>query len=146
VNLVLRGLAGVLVGVAYGLLVCALAFLATLEDRHTPYPGPLIPNRNEAARLATDVATFVGVACGVVVGLAAGLSGVGKWRAAAVGFVLGLTVQSLVSYYDDPWPALLKGYWPAWRNLLTLFAVLPCGLALTGVAASAVAGLLRPHK
>ena len=70
----------------------------------------------------------------------------GSWRAAAIGFITGLTVQSLVSYYDNPWPALLKGDWPAWRNLLAVFAVLPCGLALTGVAVSALAGLLVSRR
>ena len=145
-GVVLRGLAGVSTGAVYGLLVGGLAFLLTLGDRYTPYPGPLIPNKNEAARLVTYVATVLGVACGGLVGLAVGLSGVGRWRAAAIGFILGLTIQSIVSYYDNPWPALLKGYWPAWRNTLIVFAVVPCGLALTGVAVSAVVGMLGSRR
>jgi hypothetical protein len=145
-NVVLRGLAGVLAGVVYGLLVGGLVFLLTLENRYTPYPGPLIPNKNEAARMATDLAAFFGAACGVLVGLAVGLPGVGKWRAAAIGLIVGLAVQSLLSYYDNPWPALLRGDWPAWRNLLAVFAVLPCGLALTGMAVSALAGMFGPQR
>ena len=145
-NAVLRGLAGVLTGAAYGLLVRALVYLWTYEDRYTPYPGPLIPNRNEVARLYTDVATVVGVACGVLVGLAVGLSGVGRWWAAAIGFGLGLAVMTLISYHDNVWQAVVTGNWTSLRNLLIVFAVLPCGLALTGVAVSAVAGIVGSRR
>jgi predicted transporter len=139
-------LAGVLSGAVYGLLVGAVMFLWTYEDRYAPYPGPLIPNKNEVARLVTAVAAVVGVACGVLVGLTVGLSGVGKWRAGTMGFALGLAVMAVTSYHDNVWQAVVTGDWPYLRNLLLLFAILPCGLALTGVAVSAVAGMLGSHR
>src|ERR1044071_559776 len=145
-GVMLRGLAGALAGALYGLLVGGLVYLLTYEDRHTPYPGPLIPDRHGMARLMTFLATAFGVACGRLVGLAVGLLGAGRWRAAAVGFGVGLAFQLVMSYYDNRWPALLKGDWPTWRGMLIQFAVIPCGLALTGAAVSAVAGIVGSRR
>lgn len=140
-NAVLRGLAGVLTGALYGLFVWAVVYLLTYENRYTPYPGPLIPNKNDAARAATAVAAFIGGTCGVLVGLAVGLSGVGRGWAAAIGFGLGLVVMTLILANDNPLPALVRGNWVAWRAVLMYLALLPCGLALTGLAVSLVTGL-----
>ncbi len=145
-RLLLRGMTGVVVGVAYGLLVGAVMFLVTYEDRYTPYPGPLIPNRNEVARIVTTLAALIAGACGALVGLTAGVSGVGRAWAAALGFAFGLTVMLLLLGFDNPWPALIKGDRMAWRAVLTYLLLLPCGLALTGAAVSALAGLFRPHR
>ena len=145
-NAVLRGLAGLLTGALYGLFVGAVMFLLTYDDRYTPYPGPLIPNKNEVARIATDVAAVIAGMCGALVGLAVGLSGVGRGRAAGIGFGLGLVVMTLLLANDNPLPALVRGDWVAWRGVLMYLALLPCGLSLTGVAVSFVTGMLRSRR
>jgi hypothetical protein len=144
-GLALRGLAALLAGAAYGLFVGAVVFLFTYKDRYTPYPGPLIPNKNETARMVTVLAALVAGACGALVGLAVGLSGADRRRAAAIGFGLGLVVMTLIFGFDNSLPALVRGDRVAWRAVLMGLLFLPCGLALTGAAASAVTAVLRPH-
>ena len=134
-----------ILGAAYGLLVGAVMFLVTYEDRYTPYPGPLIPNKNEVARIVTTLAALIAGTCGALVGLTVGLSGLGRGWAAASGFGAGLALMLLLLWFDNPWPALIRGNWVAWRGVLLYLLLLPCGLALTGAAVSSVVRLFRPH-
>jgi len=141
---ILKGIAGVLVGVGYGLLVGALMFLLTGIGRDHAHPGPLIPDANEMARFVTVMAMIITGICGSLVGLAVTLSGVGKGWAGIIGIGLGVLVVALVSV--NSWTALLRGSWPDWHNLLMLLLILPGGLALTGVVVSKVARKLESYR
>jgi hypothetical protein len=142
--MILRGIVGVLFGVGYGALVSAVMSMLTRVGRDPRYPGPLIPDANEMARLVTMLAAVVTGACGVVVGLAVGLSGVGRGRAAAIGCGLGLVLTFFITF--NSWSGLLQGSWHAWRELLTTLVFLPCGLALTGVLVSDAVGRLESFR
>jgi hypothetical protein len=128
---ILRGLAGLLIGVGYGVLAgLVITFLGRLEP-DTPYPGPLIPDANEWRRLVAHILIAVAGVCGVLVGAAAGLTGARKAKAGIVGFGVGLAALSAGGLSAA-----------SWREWLTL----PIGLSLLGVMVSAATGKMgRPR-
>ena len=96
--LILRGLAGVLIGVVYGLLVGVVVFLLTRIGLDTEHPGPLIIiNPVGMARLATVMSALISGVFATLLGLIVGLVGVRKTKAATIGFISGLVVFFLLS-------------------------------------------------
>ena len=84
----LRGLAGVLIGVVYGLLVGVVVFLLTRIGLDTENPGPLIMiDPVGMAWLATVMSALITGVCATLLGLIVALAGVRKTKAATIGFI-----------------------------------------------------------
>ena len=137
--IMLRGVAGLIIGIGYGLLLGGLLFLLFRIVSDPAHPGPMIPDENEWGRLLVTMATASGVISGALVGLIVSLSGTGKTRGAAIGFIAGLGV-------------LVYGFWGSWTRvdfslsglvlilliLTVCFLLFPIGLAGTGALVSHV--------
>ena len=136
--MIIRGLAGVLIGIAYGVLISALMFLLLRPDLVKPDSGLMIMLDSAfMAWLGVWIAGITAGVCAAVVGLVVGLAGLGKGKAAIVGAVLGLLVFGFFSlnFGSGGLPRTLHD----WIGLLVTIAILPIGLALTGMVV-AIAG------
>jgi hypothetical protein len=130
--MILRGLAGVLIGVGYGVLVGAVIVLLGRTEHDTAYPGPLIPDVNQMRRLLMHLAIAITGVCGVLVGLAVGLSSVGKAKGGAIGFGVGLGALACFGGLENA----------SRREWL----ILPVGLSLLGVVVSVATGKLASWR
>jgi len=96
--MIIRGLAGVIIGIAYGALVSALVFLLTRPDLVKPGSGLMIMLDPAAlAWFGVWISGIIAGVCAVVVGLIVGIAGMGKSKAATTGFLTGLLVFGLIS-------------------------------------------------
>ena len=117
--MILRGLAGLIIGIGYAVIVGAIMFL--LFSLTSDSAGFMIPNYNDIGARVTltmYVALFAAV-CGVVVGLLVGLSGVGKVGGGIIGAVIGSVVFLYVM--RDAWSGLTM---PQSRDILTVLIFL----------------------
>jgi hypothetical protein len=137
--MVIRGLIGLLIGAAYGLVVTGVVFLLTRIGLDYEHPGPLIPNTVEFARLVTVMAGLIAGVCGAVVGFIVGLLGVEKAKAAKGSFITG-ALLFLFMFLSTSMPTALSH----WISLLVTLAVLPFGMALVGIVVAIVAARLKP--
>ena|SRR5215213_216401 len=141
---IIRGLAGLILGIGYGLLAAALTFL--LVSLTVDQPGPMIPDNYGWGRMVTMYIALVTGVLGALVGLVVGLSGVGKTRGGMIGGVLGLVI--IIFFLLSSLPGLSGLSWPMWKELLSiclfLFLLFPVGLTLTGIVVSVVARQLKP--
>jgi hypothetical protein len=142
--MLLRGIIGVMIGVGYGVLLGALTFLYTHIGRDPAYPGPMIPNENEAARIFTIVAMILFGTCGALTGLIVGISSVGRGRAGTIGFGIGFLVLALLSV--NSYSALASGSALEWLHLLIMFIILPGGLAIASVLVSIAVSRLESSR
>ena len=140
--MIIRGLAGVLIGLAYGVLVSALVFLLLRPDLVKPASTLLImPDPVALAWLGVWIAGIIAGVCAVVVGLVVGLAGMGKRKAAITGVVTGLLVLLgffAIAFGSGDVPHRLQD----WIGLLVMIAILPVGLALTGMVVAIVSDKL----
>ena len=140
--MIIRGLAGVIIGIAYGVLVSALVFLLTRPDLVKPGSGLMIMLDPAAlAWLGVWLSGIIAGLCAVVVGLIVGIAGMGKSKAAMTGFVTGLVVLGLMSVTMGS-PGLPKTL-HQWIEILVTIAILPIGLALIGMVVAIVGDKLR---
>jgi len=140
--MIIRGLAGALIGIAYGVLVSAVVFLLLRPDLVKPDSGLMIMIDPVAmAWIGVAVSGIVTGLCAVVVGSIVGAAGLGKAKAAVMGFVLGLVVFVLLDMSSGSrgLPQTLHD----WIGLFVITAILPVGLALTGMVVSIVSDKLR---
>lgn len=141
----LRGLAGLLVGSGYGLVVGAITFLLFWVTSDSP--GPMIPDNTGWGELVVTYGTFIAGVFGAVVGLVVGLSGVSKVRAIIIGAAIGLVI--LLYFMREPLVGLTELPWPQWKEFLKIFVALllflPIGLGLTGMFVSMIAGKSKPR-
>jgi hypothetical protein len=137
--MVIRGLVGLLIGAAYGLVVTGVVFLLTRIGLDYEHPGPLIPNTVEFAWFITVMAGIIAGVCGAVVGFIVGLLGVDKTKAAKGGFISG-ALLFLPMFLSTSVPTSLSN----WISLLVTLAVLPFGMALVGIVVAIVAARLKP--
>jgi hypothetical protein len=133
----LRVVVGVVVGLAYGVLVGGVMFL--LDDRD--HSGALILDYSELFRFLTLLAMIISGSAGALVGSMVTLLMVGKIKAGMIGFSIGLVVIAGVlftmrMYADVPWYD--RG--AVFLMFFVLMIMFPMGLAAVGVTASAVAG------
>ena len=143
---IVRGLAGLILGIGYGLLAGALIFLWV--SLTSDGPGPMIPDNYGWGRMVAMYTALMTGACGALVGLVVGLLGVGKARGGTIGGVAGLVI--VISFLLSSLSGL-SGFsrlsWPLWKEFLSvcLFFILvfPVGLMLTGVVVSVVARKLK---
>lgn len=139
---IIRGLAGILIGVAYGFLVAGVVFLLLRPDLAKPGSGLLIMLDPVAmAWLGVTLSGIVTGICGVVDGLIIGIACLSKRNAAIVGVVTGFLVHVIFAIFLGPIgvPATLQD----WISFLVMIAILPVGLALLGLFVSIVAHDLR---
>ena len=139
--MILRGAAGVLVGMFYGLLVYVLVYPLAHIGLDYEHPGPLIPNAVEFADLATAMAGLIAGAAGALVGFIVGLVGPRRVNAAIIGFIGGLVVIALLTVLTQ------QSIIPTSRRdaigLLETLIVLPVGLSLMSILVAGVANLIR---
>lgn len=138
--MLIRGLAGIIIGVAYGFLVGLVVSLLTstgLEDR--PNAGLILLDARAMAWFATMLSGITAAACAAFVGLIVGAAGVGMRKAAIFGFVTGLLPIVLVSLAMWSFPTSVRDF----IELLVMIALLPVGVALTGILVSIVAEKLK---
>jgi hypothetical protein len=139
--MILRGLAGLLVGIGYGLIFGALTFLVFRLTGNAAHPGPMIPDNNAWLEIVIVAVTVVGAGCGALVGLIVSLFGVSKVRGTVIGTTVGLI--PFLYFLSESWVAPTKLSWPDARDLLvvSVFFLLfwPVGLGLTGMVVSILA-------
>ena len=134
--MIFRGLAGLLIGIAYGVFVSAFVFLLTRPDLVKPGSGLMIMLDPVAmAWFGVFISGIIAGLSAVVVGLIVGIAGLGQSKAALTGFVIGLLVFGFLSIgFGFSLPASLR----QWIELLVIIAILPIGLALTGIVVAVV--------
>ena len=139
--MILRGAAGVFIGMFYGLLIYVLVYPLTHIGLDYEHPGPLIPDAVGWANLATLIAGLTAGAAGALVGLVVGLIGPRKLNAAIIGFIGGLVVLLLITVPFG------QSIIPSSRrdaiSLLVTVIVLPVGLSLMSMVVAGVANLIR---
>jgi hypothetical protein len=135
--MIIRGLAGVLIGVAYGVFVSGLVFLLLRPDQVKPASGLLIMIDPVAmAWIGVAASGIITGLCAAVIGLIVRMARLGKAKAAILGFAIGLLVFGLLNIGSGPrLPQTLLD----WITLLVIIVILPVGLALTGMVV-AIAG------
>jgi hypothetical protein len=137
----LRGLAGIIIGVAYGYLVGLVVFLLTrigLKEQ-TETAGMIMFDPRAMAWFATLLAGFTAGVCAALAGLIVSLALMGKRKAAITGLIIGLLPLAFLflSFWSNP------RSWRDWVDFLVMLAILPAGVALTGVLVSIVAEKLN---
>jgi hypothetical protein len=94
--MILRGLAGLIIGIGYGILMGALTFLMWRITHDPAYPGPMIPDDNGWRLIATISATATAGVCGALVGLLVSLTSARKGRGGVMGLAVGVVVLLVV--------------------------------------------------
>ena len=137
----IRGLAGIIIGVAYGFLVGLVVFLLTrigLKEE-TETAGMIMLDSRAMAWLATMLAGLVAGVCAAFAGLIVSVALMGKRKAAITGLVTGFIPFMLLSLDFGTAPRS----WRDWLDNLVVIAILPVGVALMGVVVSIVAEKLN---
>src|SRR5689334_1598815 len=139
--MLLRGLAGIIIGVAYGFLVGLVVFLLTrigLKEQ-TETAGMIMFDPRALAWLATLLAGTIAGVCAAVAGLIVSLALMGKRKAAITGLITGLLpiIFLFLAFWTNP------RSWRDWIDFLVMIAILPVGVALMGVVVSIVAEKLN---
>jgi hypothetical protein len=138
--MLIRGVAGLIIGVAYGFLVSLVVFLLTrigLEDK--PNAGLIMLDARAMAFFATVLSGIIAGVCAAIVGLIVSLALMGKRKAAITGLITGLIPIVILSG-----PMLYRhNSWRDWIDLLVMVVVLPVGLTLMGMLVSIVAERLN---
>jgi hypothetical protein len=136
-----RILAGIGVGLSYGVLVGCVILLIDFITGDSDNSAGLMIDPKAIFRALLLLAMAVTGAAGAVVGLMVSMLRTGKTKAAMIGFVTGLLVLSGIVV--KIWPQLdlppSSGFGLSLVLLLVLIIVFPAGLAVTGVAASVIA-------
>jgi hypothetical protein len=145
--ILLRGIAGLIIGIAYGGLMAALIFLAIRVQGDAP--GPMIPDNYGWGQMVLYMITLIATSSGAMVGLVVSLSGLNKIGGAVMGLVVGLGV--LIYLFWGTWTGLNFELWSILLIVVLLticFVLFPVGLALTGMLVSLVSIRLKqiPHK
>ena len=127
--MIVRCVAGIIIGIAYGSLVSVVVFLLMSIG---------LDETNSSAMFGDPVALrwVATLVSGVLVGLVVAVADLGKGKAAITGFVTGLLALGLISInsWSTPHPMSLRD----WIGLFVATVILPFGLALTGIVAAIV--------
>jgi hypothetical protein len=135
--MIIRGLAGVLIGVVYGFLVSVVVFLLTRIDLDETRPSMIFGDAVTLAWVMTVLSGLIAGVCAALVGLVVGMAGLGKGKAAMIGFLTGLLALGLMSI--NSWSAPLPTSLRDWIALFVATAILPIGVSLTGMIVATVA-------
>jgi len=141
----LRVLIGIVVGLAYGVLVGSVIFLLDLITRDSDHTGGLILDPKAILRFLILLAMIITGSAGALVGLMVTLFRAGKIKAAMIGFCTGLVVLGgVVLKISSQLKLSAQASWSEVGFLILMFSVLiimfPAGLAATGMIASVAAG------
>ena len=134
-NIVIRAIAGLLIGIAYGFLVYGLVFLLIRPDLVKPSSGLMIIDSAAMAWIGTLFAGIIAGVCGALVGLIVGLVRFRRRTATVLGFATGFVVLGLLSI--DSAPHLPRSM-HEWIEILVSIAILPIGLGLIGCVVAMV--------
>ena len=142
--MIIRGIAGVLIGALYGALVTLVVFLLTRIGLERDEPTSLIMMSPEGlAWLATVLAGVTASITGMLLGLIVGLTGVTPGKGAIIGLIVGLVMVGVmvINFSDTILPRSLKD---AVATLVTIM-IFPVGLALMSLTVAFVGQLLKPY-
>ena len=143
-NMIIRGIAGVLIGALYGALVTIVVFLLTRIGLERESTTSLIMMSPEGlAWLATVLAGVTSGITGMLLGLIVGLTGVKPRKGAIIGLIVGLVMVGFIvlNVSDTVFPRSFKD---AVATLVTIL-IFPVGLALMALAVALVGQLLKPY-
>ena len=129
--MIIRGVTGVVIGVAYGCVVGLVVFLLVRPDLQQHNSGLIMLDDVAMAWLAVEASALVVGGSAVVVGLIVGLVRLGKGKAAITGFVAGLLPLAVMFITLGP-PGVPNSA-HGWIELFVTIAILPIGVALTGI-------------
>lgn len=146
--ILIRALIGVMVGVAYGLLVGAITFVHWRLTHDPRYPGPMIPDQNGWGRLVTFLTTVVVSFCGALAGAVVGATQVDKRRGALLGGIVGLIFFLIFTLLNLAAPGNVsltnsKHLLDLLREAAVYFVTFPIGLALVGVVTAFLTSMLK---
>ena len=142
--MILRGIAGVLIGALYGAFVTLVVFLLTRIGLKEESSTSLIMMSPEGlAWLATVLAGVTAGITGMLLGLIVGLTGVKPRKGGIIGLVVGLVIVGVIviNFSDAMFPRSLKD---ALATLVTIM-IFPVGLALVSLTVAFVGKLLKPY-
>jgi hypothetical protein len=139
--MIFRGLAGVLTGVAYGFLVSVVVFLLTRIDLDETHSSASFGDPVALAWFATVISGLIAGVCAALVGLVVGMAGLGRGKAAMIGFLTGLLALGLLSM--NSWSAPLPTSLHDWIALFVAIAILPIGVAMTGMVVAIITDRLQ---
>lgn len=134
--MLIRALAGLLIGASYGVLVFGIEFLRIRPDLVKSNAGMIIIGSAGLAWLAVYIGAIIAGVCGALVGLIVGLARLSSRNAAVLGFATGFLLFVGLSLSSGP-PRLPTSP-HEWAETLVLFAILPLGLGLLGCVAAIV--------
>ena len=138
---IIRALIGLIIGLAYGLLVGGVTYLQTHRGLDYEHPGPLIPNTVEMAWFVTVLAALLTGICAAFVGLVVGLLGIRRTRAAVLGFTVGFLFLLFMSIIFGH--SLIPSSLRELIDWLVMLAFFPFGLAFVGMFISITTGRLK---
>ena len=139
--MLIRGLAGLLIGTTYGFLVYGVLFLLVRPDLMKADSGLMLISPAAIAWIGIMISAIITGVCGAFVGLIVGLAGLRLHNAAVVGFVTGLLVLAVLVIISSPvhGPNSLRD----WIEILVSVMIMPFGLGLLGSVVAIVAARLR---
>ena len=129
--MIIRGVTGVVIGVAYGCVAGLVVFLLVRPDLQQHNSGLIMLDDVAMAWLAVEASALVAGASAVLVGLIVGIARLGKGKAAITGFVGGLLPLGVTFIALGPPDVPSSAH--DWIALFVTIAILPIGVALTGV-------------
>jgi hypothetical protein len=138
--MIIRGLAGILIGVAYGFLVSVVVFLLTRIDLDETHSSATFGDPVALAWFATVISGLIAGVCAALVGLVVGIAGLGRSKGALIGFLTGLLALGLLSI--NSWSAPLPTSLHDWIALFVAITILPIGVAVIGMVVAIVADRL----
>ena len=142
--MILRVLSALLLSVIYAAFAGVCTFVWWRLTHDPAYPGPMIPDNNAWGRLMVIILTFFAALLAAFVTLAVSLTQSRKLYAAMFGGAVGLVF--FLMYLADRLKIVHSPYhtrFEIWLSLGMSFLVLPVGLTLTAIAASAIASLVK---
>ena len=139
--MLIRGLAGLLIGAAYGFLIYGILFLLIRPDLMKPESGLMLISSAAMAWIGILFSAIIAGVCGALVGLIVGLTRLRSSKAAVLGFAIGLFALGVVIISSGPvhGPISLR----EWMEILVSIAILPIGLGLIGLVVAIVADRLN---
>jgi hypothetical protein len=133
---IIRCLAGIIIGIAYGSLVSVVVFLLIGIGRDETNSSAMFGDPVALRWVATVISGLIAGESAVLVGLVVAVADLGKGKAAITGFVTGLLALCLISInsWSTPHAMSLRD----WIGLFVATAILPFGVALTGIVTAIV--------
>ncbi len=142
--MLIRVLSALLLSLIYAAYAGVCTFVWWRLTHDPAHPGPMIPDNNEWGRLMVIILTFCAGLLAVFVTLAVSLTQSRKLYAATFGGAVGLVfflmyLADTLKVVDSPYHTRFE----IWLSLGMSFLVLPVGLTLLAVAASAIATRIK---